>query len=103
MLEVHDLPSCIPVPATYYPYVGNIKQAGQDLERIVFYEKKGMLEGGMLGISYNVQISASILPDIPKHNDVLEINGKQYKIINPQIKESIVFYKFFQMEVKSVV
>jgi hypothetical protein len=104
MVEIHSVPSCVPVTANYRTYVSGVKQAAVVLSKVVFYEKKGMLENGMLGITYNVQISKNILAAKPKLTDILEIGGVNYKFINPQLKDqSMAFYPFWQSEVKTVV
>jgi hypothetical protein len=104
MIEVHFAPSCKPVSANYSTYINGSKQAAVVLSKVVFYEKKGMLENGMLGITYNVQISKNILTTKPGLKDILEIDGVSYKFINPQLKDqSLGIYPFWQSEVKTVV
>jgi hypothetical protein len=104
MIEVYSLPSCVPVAGTYIKYINGVAQTGVSLSKVVFYEKKGILESGMLGITYNVQISLTELPTKPGLQDYIVIDSIKYKFLNPQLKNQSPLYKpFWQSEVKSVI
>jgi hypothetical protein len=103
MIEVYSVPSCVPVSATYTKYVSDTAQSPVTLSNVVFFEKKGMLESGMVGITYNVQISQTELATKPGLQDYITINSIKYKFINPQLKnQSPLLKAFWQSEVKSV-
>jgi hypothetical protein len=103
MIEVHQVPSCVPVSGQYVKYINGVASAPTIISNIVFYEKEGMLEGNRIGIKYKVQISTTVLADKPSFLDYLIINGIKYKFINPQLKnQNIFFVPFWESEVKSV-
>lgn len=103
MIEVYNVPSCVPVSGELVQYVNGIAQAPVMIANIVFYEKEGMLEGGVIGIKYKVQISTTELASKPSFQDYLVIDSKKYKFINPRLKnQNIYFVPFWESEVKSV-
>lgn len=103
MMEIHAIPTAVPYneTATYYTYVNGEKQAGVPLNPVVFYDREGRLETGMLGIIKMIQISTSVLATKPKLNDIIEIDGQEYKFISPIKKANPGFVTFWESEVKS--
>jgi len=103
MIEVYSVPSCVPITATYTKYISSVAQTPVTLNNVVFYEKNGMLENNMLGVTYNVNIATSILATKPGPTDYLTIDGIKYKFINPKLKnQSPLISPFWQSEVKTV-
>jgi hypothetical protein len=103
MIEVYALPTAKPyrVQAQYLQRINGQAQPLVTLENVVFYDKTGVLETGMLGIKYMVQISTSVLSGKPGLNDSIIIAGKEYKFMNPTIKRNPGFVPFFESEIKS--
>ena len=104
MIQVYNLPTARPykVNARYKQRVQGVAQPSIFLYNVVFYDREGMLETGMLGIKYMVQISTSELKEKIGLNDSLVIDGKEYKFINPTLKKNPGITPFWESQVKSV-
>ena len=104
MVEVYNQPSINTVQATLKRYVSNVLEAtGTSISKVCFYEKTGMLETGMLGVTKKALISQTDIPTAPNLRDQLII-GTQTYIIN-SIKNcnyNPLFKPFWQIEIKSV-
>lgn len=102
MLEVHDLPTAEVYTATYYTYTSGVRDSGETLQKVVMYDLKTMLESGVPGVKRYVQISSTILADIPRHNDEITIDSVNYKILNPTRCANPAFVTFWESELKRV-
>ncbi|GAB4146835.1 MAG: hypothetical protein OHK0017_07800 [Patescibacteria group bacterium] len=104
MVECYSLPTAKPylVTARLVRYIDGVKQVPITLKNVVFYEQEGRLENELIGITSKVQISQSILPEIPGLNDIIIICNTQYKFINPTLKRNPAFRSFWQSEVKEI-
>ena len=102
-MQIHDLPSYEKiVQAKYYKRVNNVLQNGTTIPRVVIYSKTGMLENGALGIKKKIQISQTYLEDMGL-NDVIEVDGKTYQPINPQLYDyNLAIDPFWEAEVKTI-
>lgn len=110
MLDILNLPAIIPKQATV---TLRSKDSSQDKEiviEVIFYEKNDRTDNnfssGYIGTNYRVLIAEKTMKFFnyePRVNDVLQIEGKTYKIINkPRLfNYSPIYNSFYQMEVKS--
>jgi hypothetical protein len=104
MIECHDLPSVKQRVATYYRYINQVKQALVVISKGVFLERNSVLETGMLGTVYRIQISTSQINFLPKANDIIVIDSIEYKITSNPVQlynNNPYFVPFYESELKN--
>jgi hypothetical protein len=103
MIEVHGLPTAIPyqVEAEWTHRVKGKTVNTQTLNPVVFYTRTGLLETGLVGTKYKLQISLSVLSDKPELNDTFKIGDREYGVISVIEKRNPGMQYFWELEIKS--
>jgi hypothetical protein len=78
MLEIHNVPSSLPINAVIYRLNTDKLTYTQTSVICVFWDRSGNIEGK--GINYSLQLSTSQYPEDPRGTYVELANGSQYEI-----------------------
>lgn len=100
MIECHDLPTAVIKTGVLYKIVGNSFDSGSSISQIVVFDKETTLKDGTFGTTKYIQISSSVLAEIPPHNSKLTIDGVNYKVLNPRQCDSPAFVTFWESEIQ---
>lgn len=106
MIECFKIPTAPKKNGIYYSFTGINKKekgTGVNINNIVLIEDTGQLENNRVGILFYIQISKNIKSEMPVRNDIIDIDGTEYRI-NTVIDRSNnpAFYPFWECEIKKI-
>jgi len=107
-MKCHELPTANVKAATYYTFTeataiaNRSRNVGTSLSSVVFIERDGIMEGGLIGIKQYVQIDQSILATRPKIGDQIKISPWIYKISSVAERVNPGFDSFWEIEIKLI-